>query len=89
MSGLLLYIISLVTRSRFPKFFGRKSLVGARLTGVTWPAGAFPISSEVSNARKFEQEIASVYAKLAEKQEPLEREFAVVWDENAEQLYES
>lgn len=42
-----------------------------------------------SNAQEFEQKIASVYADLAAKQEPLEREFAAVWDANVEQLYES
>lgn len=44
---------------------------------------------EVSDVQKFEQKIASVYADLAAKQEPLEREFAAVWDANVEQLYES
>lgn len=47
------------------------------------------VSFEISNAQKFEQKIASIYADFTEKQEPLEREFAAVWDANAEQLYES
>ena len=45
--------------------------------------------AEVSDMQKFAQEIASIYADLAAKQEPLGREFEVVWDANVDQLYES
>lgn len=47
------------------------------------------VLSEIFNDQKFQQKIASIYADLAEKQEPLEREFAAVWDANVELLYES
>lgn len=50
--------------------------------------GALVFPGTLGNQR-FEQEIASIYADLAEKQKPLEREFAAVWDANIEQLYES
>lgn len=47
------------------------------------------VSSEDSDIREFAQEIASVYATLAEGQKPLGREFEDIWDANIEQLYES
>lgn len=47
------------------------------------------ISREDPDIQKFEQEIASIYATLADGQERLGREFEDVWDENIEQLYES
>lgn len=47
------------------------------------------ISPEDPDIQKFEQEIASIYAALADGQERLGREFEDVWDENIEQLYES
>ena len=47
------------------------------------------ISREDPDIQKFEQEIASIYATLANGQEKLGREFEDVWDENIEQLYES
>ena len=93
MSGSFRYIISLVAMSKFSKFLKRGPLTEAsseaRLTDASPLADTLPSSSKVSNDRKFEQKIASVYAELAEKQSPLEREFAAVWDENTEQLYES
>lgn len=47
------------------------------------------ISSKDTDIQEFAQEIASVYATLAEGQKPLGREFEAVWDANIEQLYES
>ena len=47
------------------------------------------VFSEDSDIQEFEQEIASAYAELAEKQEPLGREFAAVWDANIRRLYKS
>ena len=53
------------------------------------PTSTLPILCGAPDVQKFEQKIASIYAELVEKQEPLEREFAAVWDANIEQLYES
>ena len=44
---------------------------------------------EDADIQEFAQEIASIYAKLAEKQKPLGKEFEAVWDANIRRLYES
>lgn len=46
-------------------------------------------SPEDSDIQEFAQEIASIYATLAENQEPLGKEFADVWDANIRRLYKS
>lgn len=46
-------------------------------------------SPEEPDIQEFAQEIASIYATLAEKQKPLGREFADVWDANIRRLYKS
>ena len=44
---------------------------------------------EDADIQEFAQEIASIYAKLAEKQKPLGKEFEAVWDANIRRLYKS
>lgn len=43
----------------------------------------------VTSSHDFAQEIASIFASLAEVQEPLGAEFEAVWDANLDTLYQS
>ena len=48
---------------------------------------SYVVSGEQAKLREFANNIASVYAKLLEGQEPLGAEFEAVWDAHAEELY--
>ena len=47
------------------------------------------VSSKPSVDQTFEQEMATVYASLAEGQKPLGSDFEAVWFDNVHRLYES